>query len=164
MSADISPLAMAFLRQAQAAAKNRIRAQKAAQEGNAEAALLFVALAEAQDVHVKKTMLFLRGRLESTADNLAETLQEARELAVDLLEATILAQAEGDKAGGALLTQMAKSMVSHLALPCMPCGSRLHVYVCTICGHIHVSGAGEQGPGRCPVCQAVPEKFTEVAA
>lgn len=160
MATDISPLALAFLRQAQAASKNRIRAQKAAQEGNAEAARLFLALAEAQDVHVKKSLLFLRGRLESTADNLAETLLEARELAVDLLEATILAQAEGDKAACSLLTQMAKSIASHLTLPAATCGADQHMYVCSICGHIHVGEA----PGRCPVCQAVPEKFAVVAA
>jgi len=160
MPTDISPLALAFLRQAQGAAKNRIRAQKATQEGNAEAARLFVALADAQDVHVKKTLMLLRGKLESTADNLAEALLEARELAMELLEDTILAQAEGDKAACSLLTQMAKSLASHLSLPDMPCAKGQHMYVCTICGHIHVGDA----PGRCPVCQAVPEKFAVVTA
>jgi rubrerythrin len=164
MSTDIPPLALAFLHQTQAAAKNRIRSQKAAQEGNTEAALLFQALAEAQDVHSKKTLLFLRGRVQSTAGNLAESLQEARELAVELLEATILSQAEGDQAGSALLTQMAKSLASHLALPCTPCGETQHIYICAICGHIHVGGSADDKPGRCPVCQAVPDKFAEVAA
>jgi len=32
--------------------------------------------------------------------------------------------------------------------------------VCTICGYIHTG----ETPGRCPVCQALPEKFTKVQA
>jgi rubrerythrin len=158
----VPALALAFVHQAQAASKNRVRGQKAFQEGNLRAAGLFKALAEAQDIHAKKTLLFLRGRIEDTACNEAEALQETRELFVDSLEWTILSLAEGDKAASALLTQMARTLKSHMDLACAEAGEAF--YVCTICGHIHAAADGEDGPGRCPVCQAVPEKFSRVAA
>ena len=157
----VPALAMAFLHQAQAAAKNRVRGQKAAQEGDLRASGLFKALAEAQDIHAKKTLLYLRGRIEDTAHNEAEALQETRELFVDSLEWTILALAEGDKPATALLTQMARTLKSHMDLASAEAGV---LYVCSICGHIHAAQDEAGGPGRCPVCQAVPEKFTRVAA
>ncbi|MDO9630685.1 MAG: hypothetical protein Q7I92_02155, partial [Humidesulfovibrio sp.] len=73
-------------------------------------------------------------------------------------------EADSDKAAGSLLTQMARAVQSHLALPGIAqtgqprteAATRYHV--CVICGYVH---AGE-APGRCPVCQAVPEKFSEI--
>lgn len=161
MSTDsTSGLAQAFLRQALASAKNRVRAQKAAQEGDAGAARTFTALAEAQDIHARKALMYLRGRIEDTAKNRALAQQETRELLVDALDWTDRAVNEGDKAAAALLTQMARTLKSHLELADRQDAGAL--YVCAICGHIHVAGAEGEGPGRCPVCQAVPEKFQRV--
>lgn len=166
---DIPALAQAFLRQSLAAARNKIRSQKAAQEGDRAAALLFAALAEGQDVHAKKALMFLRGRIESTANNRAEALMEARELSVDMAAWAGGANESGgaccDKASAALLTQMARTLESHRNLADKAEGLQAgEVYVCAICGHIHVSGVAGQGEelGRCPVCQAVPEKFQRV--
>lgn len=171
MPTDMTPLTQAFVHQSLAAAKNRVRSQKAAQDGQPGAALALRALAEAQEVHAHKALTFLRGRIGSTAENLALALQEAREMAVHALGWTVQSEAEADKAAGALLTQMARAVASHLALPGLsrpaltqPAltqrddGARY--YVCVICGHVHTGEA----PGRCPVCQAVPEKFSEVQA
>ncbi len=157
MPPEDEPLAYAFVRQSLAAAKNRVRAQKAAQEKNPREAL-FLALALGQEVQAKKALLFLRGRIGSTAENLAEALQESREMAMETLPWTVLAQADGDRAAGALLVQMARALASHLALRETEGPTGYHV--CAICGYIH---AGEN-PGRCPVCQALPEKFTAIAA
>ncbi len=159
MQADDQPLAQAFVRQSVAAAKNRIRAQKAAQEDSPSQAL-FLALAQAQEVQAKKALLILRGRIGSTAENLAWALQESREMAVETLPWTVLAQAEGDRAAGSLLVQMARALASHLSLAESLQGGEAVYQVCAICGHIH---AGED-PGRCPVCQALPEKFVAVRA
>lgn len=162
MPSDMTPLTQAFVHQSLAAAKNRVRSQRAAQDGQPGAALALRALAEAQEVHAKKALTFLRGRIGSSAENLALALQEAREMAVSALGWTVQSEAESDKAAGALLTQMARAVVSHLALPGLTqpdAGVRYHV--CVICGHIHAGGAGD-APGRCPVCQAVPEKFSEI--
>lgn len=173
MNPEEDPLALAFVHQSIAAAKNRIRAQKAAQEGCRKgggaggcSASLFLALAQAQEVHARKALMLLRGRIGSSRENCAEAVQEAREMAVETLGWTVLAQAEGDHAAGALLVQMARSLASHLSLPAVDSETggapeaAGRYWVCCICGHIH---AGET-PGRCPVCQAVPDKFTQVAA
>jgi len=159
MQTDDEPLAQAFVRQSVAAAKNRVRAQKAAQEKSPSQAL-FQALAQAQDVQAKKALLLLRGRIGNTAENLAWALQESREMAVETLPWTVLAQAEGDRAAGALLVQMARALSSHLGLAETLQGGESVYQVCAICGHIH---PGED-PGRCPVCQALPEKFVAVRA
>ena len=158
MPPETEPLAGAFVRQSMAAAKNRIRAQKAAQEENGPARGLFLALAMGQEVQAKKALLLLRGRIGDTGEYLAEALQESRELAVETLPWTVLAQAEGDRAAGALLVQMARALASHMALREPEAPGEGVYQVCTICGYIH---AGEN-PGRCPVCQALPEKFTSV--
>ncbi len=155
MQPESDPLALAFVHQSVAAAKNRVRAQKAAIEGGP--APLFLALAQAQEVHAKKALMLLRGRIGNADENLAEAVQEARELAVESLGWTVLAQAEGEAATASLLLQMARAVVSHLA-PRSDSGARY--WVCGICGHIH---AGSE-PGRCPVCHAVPEKFSQVQA
>ena len=156
MSSESEPLAQAFVRQSLAAAKNRVRAQKAAQDKDPGQAV-FLALAQAQEVQAKKALMLLRGRIGTTAENLAEALQESRELAVETLPWTVLAQAEGDRAAGALLVQMARALASHLGLAAREDAqdAPLEYHVCSICGYIH---AGSQ-PGRCPVCQALPEKF-----
>jgi len=159
MQSDIEPLADAFVRQSIAAAKNRVRAQKAAQDKDPSQAL-FLALAQGQEVQAKKALLLLRGRIGITAENLAEALQESREMAVETLPWTVLAQAEGDRAAGALLVQMARALASHLAVHDASATGETTYYVCAICGHIH-AGAD---PGRCPVCQALPEKFVAVRA
>lgn len=155
MEPESEPLALAFVHQSVAAAKNRVRAQKAALEGGP--APLFLALAQAQEVHAKKALMLLRGRIGTADENLAEAVQEARELAVDSLGWTVLAQAEGEAAAAALLLQMARAVASHVT----PQAEGAPAYwVCGICGHIHAGAA----PGRCPVCQAVPEKFSQVQA
>jgi rubrerythrin len=159
MFSESDPLAQAFVRQSLAAAKNRVRAQRAAQDKNPGQAV-FLALAQAQEVQAKKALMLLRGRIGTTAENLAEALQESRELAVETLPWTVLAQAEGDRAAGALLVQMARALASHMSLREPEAPGEGVYQVCTICGYIH---AGE-GPGRCPVCQALPEKFTSVRA
>lgn len=159
MHPETDPLAYAFVRQSLASAKNRVRAQKAALEKN-PGETLFLALALAQDVQAKKALLLLRGRIGTTAENLAEALQESREMAVEALPWTVLAQAEGDRAAGALLVQMARALSSHLALRKASASEKDAYHVCTICGYIHTG----ENPGRCPVCQALPEKFSSVRA
>lgn len=153
----IPGLAQAFLRQSLNAAKNRVRAQKAAQAGDRASALAFSALADAQDVHARKALMFLRGRIGDTAGNRAEALLETRELSADMLGWT--AAASSDKGSAALLVQMARTLESHRHLADRKEPGTFSV--CAICGHIHVGGEGEE-PGRCPVCQAVPEKFQRV--
>ena len=164
MPSDMTPLTQAFVHQSLAAAKNRVRASKAAQSNQPDAALTLRALAEAQEVQARKALTFLRGRIGSSAENLALALLEAREMAVYALGWTLQSEADTDKAAGSLLTQMARAVQSHLALPALAqkpsaqaeAGMRYHV--CVICGHVHMGDA----PGRCPVCHAVPEKFSEV--
>ncbi len=169
MPSDMTPLTQAFVHQSLAAAKNRVRSQKAAQEGLPDAALALRALAEAQEVHAKKALTFLRGRIGTSAENLALALQEAREMAVSALGWTLQSEADADKAAGSLLTQMARAVQSHLALPGIAPGRQpqaqpqaaARYHVCVICGYVH-AGSVDDAPGRCPVCQAVPEKFSEV--
>ncbi len=157
MPSENAPLAEAFLRQSVAAAKNHIRAQKAAQEGTS-ARTLFLGLAMGQEAQAKKALFLLRGRVGATDVNLAEALQETRELAVDALAWTDRAQVGGDRAAGALLMQMARVQASHLAAYEREAKGETVFHVCPICGYIHAGGT----PGRCPVCNALPEKFVEV--
>ncbi len=79
MPTYLTPLTLAFVHQSLAAAKNHVRAQRAAKDGQPEAAQALRALAEAQEVHAKKALTFLRGQIGKSSENLALALQEARE-------------------------------------------------------------------------------------
>jgi rubrerythrin len=149
-------VATAFVLEAVAAAKNKIRARKADQEARSTAARLFKALTSAQLVHSNKGRMLLRGKISSTDDNLAELVQNL-EQAVTTYE-TISAEIEGVARG--FVQQLLRTTRNHLGLLRQYNEhEKTTYYVCQICGFIST----DQLPERCPVCQAVQEKFLEVA-
>ena len=104
-----------------------------------EADLRQLQLFMGQEAQAKKALFLLRGRVGTTGENLAEALQETRELAVDALAWTDRAQAGGDRPAGALLMQMARVQASHLAAYERQAEGETVFHVCPVCGYIHVS-------------------------
>ena len=149
-------LATAFVLETVAAAKNEIRALKAKREARSTAARLFRALTSAQRVHSNKGLMLLRGKISSTDDNIADLMQ-ALERSVATYE-SILEEVEGAARG--FVDKLLRTTKNHLGLLRKYNEQEEKTYcVCQICGFI----ATEKVPERCPVCQAVKERFLEIA-
>ena len=149
-------LATAFVLETVAAAKNEIRARKAEREARSTAARLFRALTSAQRVHSNKGLMLLRGKTSSTDDNIADLMQ-ALERSVATYE-SILEEVEGAVRG--FVDKLLRTTRNHLGLLRKHNEQEEKTYcVCQICGFI----ATEEVPERCPVCQAVKERFLEIA-
>ena len=149
-------LATAFVLETVAAAKNEIRARKAAREGSSKAARLFRALTSAQSVHSNKGLMLLRGKISSTDKSIADLMQTL-EQSVATYE-SILEEVEG--AVRRFVDQLLRTTRNHLGLLRKYNEQEERIYcVCQICGFIAI----DKVPERCPVCGAVKEKFLEVA-
>lgn len=149
-------LATAFVLESVAAAKNEIRARKAESEARSKAARLLRALTRAQSVHSNKGLMLLRGKISSTDENLADLMQTL-ERSVVTYEG-ILEEVEGAARG--FVDQLLRTTRNHLGLLRKYNEQEEKTYcVCQICGFIAI----DKVPERCPVCQAVKEKFLEIA-
>ena len=149
-------LATAFVLETVAAAKNEIRARKAAREARLKAARLLRALTSAQRVHSNKGLMLLRGKISSTDNNMADLMQTL-ERSIATYE-SILEELEG--AARNFVDQLLRTTRNHLGLLRKYSQPEEKTYcVCQICGFI----ATEMVPERCPVCQAVKEKFLKIA-
>lgn len=154
----IQRLAEAFLNESVAAARSEIAALKARAEGKPQAERLFKALAVAQNVHADKALMILRGRVEGTDANVAELLEALDKSAAHYKEALdCLKDCPGPAAG--FLDQFRRTALNHAGLIRKLDEDKPATYqVCTVCGFM---AAGE-APERCPVCNAVPERFAAV--
>lgn len=147
---SMQAVAEAFLLQAVFAARSEIFSEKAAQEGNTEAARYFQALAMAQQVQADKALLLLRGKAETTDDNLAQALDDLEDTAS--LFTDLAADAKGRAAR--ILDQFGRAGKAQAA-PVGRVGLDLgQAYrVCGDCGFL----AAQKDPAQCPVCGASPE-------
>ena len=149
-------LETAFVLETVAAAKNEISARKAGREGRSEAARLLRALTSAQRVHSNKGLMLLRGKISSTDKSIADLMQTL-ERSVATYE-SILVEVEG--VVRRFVNQLLRTTRNHLGLLRKYNEQEERIYfVCQICGFI----VTEEAPEHCPVCQAVKEKFLEIA-
>lgn len=152
---DSRDLVRAFVMEALAAARHEIAALRAQACGCLGHARLFRALASAERVHWNKALMLLRGKTSTTDENLNGArlfLEEAVAVYKAMMEA-----AEGPARG--LLDQFLRTSRNHLGIFGQAQEKEVPAYhVCQICGFI----ARGKAPDRCPVCQALPEKFQRV--
>lgn len=148
-------LLQAFTAESVAAARYEVLALKAAKDGRPAEARLYRALYRALDIHARKALMILRGRAEDPSEDLQRTLAERR--AAQDRAALACATATGASAG--ILGQLRDTAAGHATiLKQFAEGVDEPLYVCKICGYI----ADKDVPGRCPVCNAVREKFEPV--
>ncbi|MGE4468711.1 MAG: rubredoxin-like domain-containing protein [Desulfovibrio sp.] len=154
----IQRLAEAFVNESVAAARSEIAALRARAEGRVQAERLFKALAVAQKVHADKALMILRGRLEETDGNLAELLEGLDQSATHYKEALACLESATGPAKG-FLDQFRRTAMNHAGLVRGVREDEPGPYqVCTVCGFV----CRGEAPERCPVCDAVPERFAAV--
>jgi rubrerythrin len=159
-------IAEAFAGESQANRRYLAFAFQAEKDGYPQVARLFRAAAEAETIHAHAHLKAMDG-IKSTEENLKTAVEgeryEYQEMYPQFLQA---AQQEGQKraetnfklAGAAeqvhhdLYRQALESVQSGKDL------DSLAIYVCPVCGHIHLGEPIE----RCPICNAASDRYFEV--
>lgn len=159
-------LKAAFAGESQANRKYLAFAKKAEADGFKQVAKLFRSAAEAETVHAHAHLRAMDG-VKSTIENLQAAMDgEAHEF--KSMYPAFLAEAEKEQDTRATISfkhALAVEKVHHGlyadALIAVKAGKDLNaasVYVCDVCGNTVVGAV----PDRCPVCNAVKERFFEV--
>jgi rubrerythrin len=160
-------LAAAFAGESQANRKYLAFAQKAEADGFPQVAKLFRAAAAAETVHALAHFRAMGG-IKSTTENLeAAASGEAYEFKEMYPPFLKTAQEEGHKPAEfsfkfALAVEGIHHGLYQEALAAVQGGKDLasrKVYVCQVCGNT----VYDHAPDKCPVCNAMQDKFTEVA-
>jgi len=157
-------LAYAFAAESKAAIRNEAFALKADKEGYKQMARLFRAVSDAENVHAKRCLLLMRGRIGSTEENLEKAFNS--EIRANVEEYPhLIKDATAEKAEGALkaFSQARDVEARHAALYKKAMSDMLaeretDYYVCQVCGYINEDHA----PDNCPVCGAVKTRFKKI--
>ncbi len=155
----------AFIGEAKAYFRLLAYAEKAEEEGEPQAALLFRAIAEAERVHAVAHMRLLKDiKVQDTETNLLESLRRESSISEnEYPEMVQKAEEEGEEQAATVLGYARDAEAKHAKLydQLMYQIMRDEVaqyYVCQVCGYVNEKKA----PKKCPVCGAPREKFKEV--
>ena len=153
----------AFAGESQANRKYLAFAQKAEQEGHAQVARLFRAVAAAETIHAHAHLRMLKG-VGSTEENLKAAMAgESEEFTAMYPEMMKAAEKAGFSAALRSFTLANEVEKVHHdlfagALKSLGDQDTADYYVCKVCGHT-LAGTPE---GPCPVCGALPEAYFKV--
>lgn len=153
-------LSAAFAAESRLAARLEVYAAQAGRDGLAADAALYRALAASHQVRARRYLMLMRGKLGSPAENRAAAFdQELPAMAALYQELGRLALARGERPAASALAQAGAVAADYSGLA-QRAGDGAAVYaVCGVCGYLAEGGA----PERCPVCGAIPDKFTLAA-
>ena len=123
-------------------------------------AMLLAAMATSEEIQARRILMYLRGKL-GNADAFISDLESAKQETCrnDYPRLSRSLEAEGEKKAAEAIDQFAQVAGNHADLM-----SRMRqteaaepndLYVCQICGYI----AEREPPEKCPVCNAIREKF-----
>jgi rubrerythrin len=166
MTTTLDNLKTAFAGESEANRKYTAYARKAEQEGYHQIARLFRAVAEAETIHALGHLQAM-GKIGSTVENLKDAIAgetyEAKDMYPPMTE---LAKQENHRAktmfGWAEKVEAVHADLYQKALDSLLAGNDLpegDIYLCPVCGDVHLGKPEE----RCPVCNALPEKYVKVA-
>lgn len=150
-------LQQAFLRASLARARVEMFAQQARSQQRPREAAFYQALAASLQVHARRFLMLMRGKLGDAAANLREARDEMLPgLVQGYAELVAAADRQGQKVAGTALDQSAQVAQRQDELArALDQGGEGPYLVCSICGWL----ATGRAPERCPVCGAVHEKF-----
>ena len=157
-----SNLYTAFVGEAKAYHRLLAFARKADQEGYAQIAKLFRAVAAAEGVHTERHLRLLgEAVVKGTEENLQSSFE--RETTVNQVyypQFISDAEEEGERAAALTFSQARDVEEEHATLYKHALNALLRdethdYYVCQVCGYI----AEHESPDECPICGAKQEKF-----
>jgi rubrerythrin len=157
-------LAHAFAAESKASARNSVFALKAEHDGYPQIASLFRAVAEAESVHARRYLNFIRGKVGTTEENLEAAFHHEIKANVEEYPALIKdASEEGMKTVEEAFSQSRDVESRHAelykrAMSDMLSERQTAYYVCQVCGYV----SEDEAPEKCPICGAVSKKFKRV--
>jgi rubrerythrin len=157
-------LAYAFAAESKAAVRNEAFAMKADKDGYTQIARLFRAVSNAENVHAKRYLLLMRGRVGSTEENLETAFNNEIKANVEEYP-KLIKDATDESVDGALKAfshardvEARHAALYKKAMNDMLAERETDYYVCQVCGYINEDNA----PENCPVCGAVKTKFKKI--
>ena len=153
-------LKILFAQESESHARNQLYAKRARIDDRLRLSDCLSAVASAEDVHSRRVLMHLRGKMKDLQDYCEELLEKKREDAENLFpELSTELEADGRKTPAEMLEQFGKVAANHAKLLSEAMTSdpekQQQFYVCQVCGYILTQGR----PGRCPVCEAVSSRF-----
>jgi rubrerythrin len=157
-------LGYAFAAESKAAIRNEAFAMKADKDGYKQIARLFRAVSNAENVHAKRYLLLMRGRVGSTEENLETAFNNEIKANVEEYP-KLIKDATDEGVDGALKAfshardvEARHAALYKKAMNDMLAERETDYYVCQVCGYINEDNA----PENCPVCGAVKTKFKKI--
>ena len=151
---------------ARGAARKKIYAMRAKQEGNKALASLFLAISNSESAQAARFLIQLRGQTGSNESNSSMAFDHEIPATINLFEQTgQLASDIQEKAMHSACSQSARVQRMHLSLKKKldrkdTQDNTASYHVCQFCGFIMEGKA----PENCPICTAPASRFQEVAA
>ena len=161
MASDlVTPMQLAFARESASAARNRLYAVKVKKDGQTQKARLLSAMARGEQISARRSLIYLRGKISAVEAHLAALQKAKATLATETYpQDREMAGQTGDKSAGAALHQFEQVSANHAQrlAELAAAETERRYFVCQVCGYI----AADRIPDRCPVCEAVPERFKD---
>jgi len=153
-------MALAFAKMSKSSALNKLYAAKVKREGNVLLSKLLYSISRSEKIRARRSLMYIRGKIGDPTDYLKRLLDIKQEN-VSIKYPNISRQSidAGKKKASEAFDQFSKVEKIHLKLLKealeRSTDESTRYYVCQICGFIAV----DEIPSKCPVCNAVQEKF-----
>jgi len=153
-------MSLAFARMSKSSALNKLYAAKARRGGNVLLSKLLYSISRSEKIHARRSLMYIRGKLVVPTEYLKHLLHDKHEnVTVNYPKISQLSVDSGKKKASEAFDQFSKVTKIHLKLLNEALNKNddesTTYYVCQICGYIAVN----EIPPKCPVCNAVQEKF-----
>lgn len=156
-------IAKTYFMESTLSARNKLFAARAKAKGDIPVEKLLSIFAESEEIHARRALMHLRGKIgaiEAYLEDLMEFkydmhMSEYPKMAAD-------AEKNQQKTVSELFDQFGKVSKTHYDLLKLFLDKKINetsiFYICRVCGHIEMN----EIPDRCPVCNAVPERFKKI--
>jgi rubrerythrin len=153
-------LALAFTNMSKSAILLKLYARKVKREGKTSLTKVLSALAQSENIHAHRSLMYLRGKVRNTNDYLDNLMKSKHnDAASEFPQLSKQLSRAGKKKAGETFEQFASVASIHLRLLNEVLTGNIsdstNYYICQICGYI----AKNEPPNNCPVCNAVKDKF-----
>ncbi len=153
-------MALAFARMSKSSALNKLYAAKVKREGNVLLSKLLYSISRSEKIHARRSLMYIRGKIGDPSEYLKHLLHHKHEnVSVKYPKISQLSVDSGKKKASEAFDQFSNVEKIHLKLLKEVLKGSMdestQYYVCQICGYIAV----DEIPQKCPVCNAVQEKF-----
>ena len=153
-------MALAFAKMSKSSALNKLYAARVRREGNVLLSKLLYAISRSEKIHARRALMYIRGKIGDPTEYLKHLLHVKNEnAAIKYPKISRLSIDAGKKKASEAFDQFSKVEKIHLKLLKDALkdsrDKSTKYYVCQICGYIAV----DKIPSKCPVCNAVQEKF-----